>query len=224
MNHNPRYNPNRYIIYRHSYEIIYDTNYMNYLNYSPRVIYHPVQTFFRSNLYPETTYSENETYYPEISYLSGLPNIPSIPNNPSYPRTENRNNNLAHNRFSSTTTDRYPEQNWRRSETIRPPPGFEQLLDSNFFQALYPLINTSFEDVPVIISEQQFESLETITSQNIEEDSNCTICQDRLRSQPSVKILPCHHMFHIDCAKQWLCRTSCKCPICRYDVRESLNP
>ena len=41
----------------------------------------------------------------------------------------------------------------------------------------------------------------------------CGICMDSFHETEKVKILPCEHIFHIDCMSQWL-QTKKNCPFC----------
>jgi len=58
-----------------------------------------------------------------------------------------------------------------------------------------------------------------VTSHDIEanESNECSICLDDLViGQPALRI-PCGHLFHEDCVKDWL-RKSNECPVCRYEL------
>lgn len=52
--------------------------------------------------------------------------------------------------------------------------------------------------------------------------NNCAICQDAI-SSGGCKIRHCGHEFHRNCLTNWF-GMSVRCPVCRQDVRESLNP
>ena len=41
----------------------------------------------------------------------------------------------------------------------------------------------------------------------------CGICMDSFHETEKVKMLPCEHIFHIDCMSQWL-QTKKNCPFC----------
>ena len=49
---------------------------------------------------------------------------------------------------------------------------------------------------------------------SVDDEDECTICFDRLSSQPNVTPLECGHVFHSKCIDQWL-QTKSDCPICR---------
>jgi len=48
------------------------------------------------------------------------------------------------------------------------------------------------------------------------EEEKCAICWDTLSSQKA-KLLPCHHIFHTPCLRQWLI-VSMNCPACRHSL------
>lgn len=51
----------------------------------------------------------------------------------------------------------------------------------------------------------------------VNENKECTIClEDLEEGQPAVRI-PCGHLYHEHCIKDWL-RTSNECPACRYEL------
>ena len=74
-----------------------------------------------------------------------------------------------------------------------------------------PVIDTE-EDVKIIISEDDFKTLKEI---DIEEEY-CSICLDSINTK--AMILPCNHVYHKGCIKEWLCNHSNKCPICKNET------
>ena len=46
-------------------------------------------------------------------------------------------------------------------------------------------------------------------------ETDCTICFEKLTFGTEVVKIPCNHNFHIKCIKQWFCNESTSCPICR---------
>lgn len=52
---------------------------------------------------------------------------------------------------------------------------------------------------------------------------NCTICLDSFKHRDKALILPCIHIFHTDCIKNWF-KTQNTCPICKFKMDvNSLN-
>lgn len=74
---------------------------------------------------------------------------------------------------------------------------------------------TTFEDVKVTLTREQFEALDDVNVSHGE----CSVCMDDLSEGQEVKRLPCRHAFHRECIYNWLCRESTKCPVCRTDTR-----
>lgn len=81
--------------------------------------------------------------------------------------------------------------------------------------------NPTFEDVAVTLTPDDFEKLDH-GKYNIE-DGICNICMDKLEHDIISTKLACQHCFHQQCVKEWLCNYNVHCPVCRQDVRESLN-
>jgi hypothetical protein len=114
----------------------------------------------------------------------------------------------------------------------------------NSIQYITRFINSSddyeslenLEDVKVTISEGDFDKLDHLIIQNdCSNDCNCDtltrcvssgechVCLDGFKVGDTKVILKCKHYFHKDCIYKWLCYEKTNCPICRYDVRDSLN-
>ena len=58
----------------------------------------------------------------------------------------------------------------------------------------------------------------------LDEEVDCVICQDEIRSRQHCTILKCNHTFHKKCISRWLVN-DCQlptCPCCRMDVREMI--
>lgn len=51
----------------------------------------------------------------------------------------------------------------------------------------------------------------------------CTICYVAFEEQERIAILPCEHVFHIECIKEWL-RRKPNCPLCKADSLSQLRP
>jgi hypothetical protein len=93
------------------------------------------------------------------------------------------------------------------------------------------LVSTAFDPEnfsPVIIrpTEQQISmATEQLRFGNIRDPYNtvCPIRQERFnQDEPVLQILPCSHLFSPEPLRQWF-RTSVRCPLCRYDIR-NYNP
>ena len=52
------------------------------------------------------------------------------------------------------------------------------------------------------------------------EKKNCVICLEDFKTGDKATILPCIHMFHNNCIKNWLKKQNC-CPICKFKITEA---
>ena len=65
------------------------------------------------------------------------------------------------------------------------------------------------------VSEGPSLSLSMFGDDDDDEDSeDCTICFAPLMDGDRVGVLPCNHLFHVDCLKEWLQRRNV-CPLCQ---------
>ncbi|XP_004287233.1 PREDICTED: uncharacterized protein LOC101295849 [Fragaria vesca subsp. vesca] len=51
----------------------------------------------------------------------------------------------------------------------------------------------------------------------------CYICLAEYEEGDKIRVLPCHHEYHMSCVDKWLKEIHGVCPLCRGDVREGLN-
>lgn len=59
------------------------------------------------------------------------------------------------------------------------------------------------------------------TAEELEKADSCIICRDTLWE--GSKKLPCSHVFHLDCLKNWVVMQQC-CPTCRADIPANPTP
>eukprot|EP00735_Rhodelphis_limneticus_P004648 TRINITY_DN16269_c0_g1::TRINITY_DN16269_c0_g1_i1::g.3137::m.3137 TRINITY_DN16269_c0_g1::TRINITY_DN16269_c0_g1_i1::g.3137 ORF type:complete len:161 (+),score=-2.71,sp/Q9LZV8/ATL74_ARATH/34.57/5e-11,zf-RING_2/PF13639.1/1.6e-14,zf-C3HC4_2/PF13923.1/7e-08,zf-C3HC4_3/PF13920.1/3.8e-07,zf-rbx1/PF12678.2/2.7e-06,zf-C3HC4/PF00097.20/2.1e-06,zf-RING_5/PF14634.1/5.4e-06,zf-RING_UBOX/PF13445.1/0.00034,zf-Apc11/PF12861.2/0.036,Baculo_RING/PF05883.6/0.035,RINGv/PF12906.2/0.066,zf-C3HC4_4/PF15227.1/0.064,Rtf2 len=69
------------------------------------------------------------------------------------------------------------------------------------------------------LSTEQFKRLEVVSALSVTQ-RECTICLDRYSTCPSLRRLPCGHLFHDSCLKTWF-KEHHKCPNCRYNVKDN---
>lgn len=51
-----------------------------------------------------------------------------------------------------------------------------------------------------------------------QEDEECAICKMDFEDGDSLKEMPCHHHFHVECIEKWLGMSNF-CPLCRYELK-----
>jgi hypothetical protein len=111
--------------------------------------------------------------------------------------------------FSNLMTDEYADM----------PP----LIALDDFEFQVPVANR-FVDVKVVLTEEEFNSLETNEYSYFHYSSkicDCLICMNEFKSDDIVLKTCDEHIFHKDCIQSWLCKESNKCPICRNDIGNS---
>ncbi|KAG5722318.1 hypothetical protein E4T56_gene9365, partial [Termitomyces sp. T112] len=58
-----------------------------------------------------------------------------------------------------------------------------------------------------------------------EAQDECAICLCEFEKGEKIRVLPCHHIFHLDEIDQWLIKRKKLCPVCKSDVTQpSLSP
>lgn len=85
--------------------------------------------------------------------------------------------------------------------------------------------NYIYEDVKIILSEEQFNNLEckSFKELNLNESKECLICIENFNEDDDIIKIPCNHIFHKNCIKSWVCEESNKCPICRIEIDKGIQ-
>ena len=55
-------------------------------------------------------------------------------------------------------------------------------------------------------------------SREEEEEEECPICLECYKENDPVKILPCKHVFHEECARSWIVNIRGTCPLCKQGI------
>ena len=55
-----------------------------------------------------------------------------------------------------------------------------------------------------------------------EDKKRCTICLEDFKNNDDTIILPCIHIFHEECIKNWM-KQNDSCPICKYQIKTEIN-
>jgi len=114
------------------------------------------------------------------------------------------------------------------------PPGFHFVnsrpIDDNFFNFFneslrnYHLADSSMDnpvdnDVLTALPEFQIEDVNKLP----QEKRDCVVCLTKYENNDKAIILPCTHLFHSDCIKDWFNKQN-TCPICKFKIdRNSIN-
>ena len=87
---------------------------------------------------------------------------------------------------------------------------------------IFNFINGSqtYEDIKVVLTEEQFNHQKHYFFKELKCDDlkECLICMQEFENEDEVTKITCNHIFHKNCIKNWVCRESNKCPICRLEV------
>ena len=70
------------------------------------------------------------------------------------------------------------------------------------------------------ISAEQFEKLpiKKYKKEKYSENFQCIICMEEFKEKEKIKLLPCGHIFHPNCIKEWLMKQK-SCPFCKSEIR-----
>ena len=107
---------------------------------------------------------------------------------------------------------------------------YDEFLEDDVPLEYFDLPEDFLEPVKVQLTKREFENLPMrVMSKKLKkelniEDKVCPICQDEIKPRCHCTILKCGHMYHKNCAREWLTKQCEKptCPMCRKDVRETL--
>jgi len=70
-------------------------------------------------------------------------------------------------------------------------------------------------------TEEFVNSLSNVMLTNKEIQENCSVCLDNFKEELKGCKLPCGHIFHEDCIKEWLSKHNNRCPVCRVEFQAS---
>ncbi len=78
--------------------------------------------------------------------------------------------------------------------------------------------NMNYEDVKIVMNEEEFNNLPRIQFNSECLNQDCTICMESFENEETLLKTPCEHCFHEECIKNWFLKESIKCPFCRKEV------
>ena len=79
-----------------------------------------------------------------------------------------------------------------------------------------------YEDVIVHATQEVIDQTTRQTTLIVDAEENCSVCQDQMKKDESVRTLGCNHVFHKACIDPWLLTRSVLCPTCRHDIRDDM--
>jgi hypothetical protein len=85
--------------------------------------------------------------------------------------------------------------------------------------------NSQMENVKLTIKPEIIENIPKRKFKDCETkikdiNSKCTVCQASFENDDEIRILPCEHIYHIDCIDNWLTNYNYLCPCCREPAAE----
>ncbi|KAK6512759.1 hypothetical protein TWF506_008926 [Arthrobotrys conoides] len=93
---------------------------------------------------------------------------------------------------------------WNQQEMDRI---LSQLMDQHQGNAPPPASEESIRNLPKV----------KVTKAEVDDGSECVVCQDEFKVDDEVVKLPCRHIYHEECVTRWL-ETHDACPICRTPI------
>lgn len=76
------------------------------------------------------------------------------------------------------------------------------------------------QDVKLIVSDEELDKLQVVIFSELQTDEkSCSICLDEFVPESQLYTIPCKHLFHTSCLKDWVAENY-KCPVCRGDIAE----
>jgi len=102
-------------------------------------------------------------------------------------------------------------------------PQFVIFNNSFGFSGLNDFLNRAFHQHqptgPPPASKRALESLPQVEviKDLLQQQQECYICQENFEIGEKISVLPCSHLFHVDCVMKWL-KEHNTCPVCRYEL------
>ena len=119
---------------------------------------------------------------------------------------EHNQKTLEHNQKRLEDNQKMLEENEKRIKEIE---AILNNMNNNFYT--FPIKENSNELIEELeIDEKLIHNIEI-------EKNKCIICLNNYKIHDKISYLPCLHIFHCDCIKEWL-KISNKCPLCKNKV------
>lgn len=68
------------------------------------------------------------------------------------------------------------------------------------------------------LSEEQYNNVNKTKATKDQQHQLCSICYYNIKEEEQINLLPCKHIFHCDCIKEWLLKEK-NCPMCKQELQ-----
>ncbi len=126
---------------------------------------------------------------------------------------QNQNQQEMPNMFFNLSNNRNRSNRIRNISINDLSSGFLDNFFNEFLQRMGSRENPTDEDILNELPETQIEDVNKLDP----EKKNCIICLEDFKNGDKAIILPCIHLFHNECIKNWL-KTQNTCPICKFKL------
>jgi hypothetical protein len=140
-------------------------------------------------------------------------------NNNNYNNNNNNNNNMVRNQNMSAIFNNIYSM-------FQNNPIFSSLIDFNSSRNFMDILEEIQSNNNHPVSEeilQQLPEIDVDLSKLDDDNKNCVICLQDFQNGEKATFLPCFHIFHTECIKNWL-QNENTCPICKFKLTlDNLN-
>ncbi|KAF7728184.1 hypothetical protein EC973_006578 [Apophysomyces ossiformis] len=102
----------------------------------------------------------------------------------------------------------------------QPHPAFSALSENPTYEDLLWLSSVLGPARPTTTTQAAIDAALPVVSWSDDTKKNmtaerCPVCLDDFVLKQPVRVLKCHHVFHMECVDRWLCEAQNSCPVCR---------
>jgi len=95
-----------------------------------------------------------------------------------------------------------------------------EMMNQNIFNMISENSVNITEKHPLPLTILNRLNVNLIKKDNLKNDNECIICQEKFKLGEKYILLPCFHNYHENCIKQWFSLNN-KCPICNHNVEDN---
>ena len=172
---------------------------------------------FENNNQPRNNNNVNSNVF--IEYSTTGPNGQRIVQRYQGGNPQNQNQQEIPNMFFNLNNNNNRRNRIRNISINDLSSGFFENFINDFIQRMGNRENPTDEEILNELPETQIEDVNKLDP----EKKNCIICLEDFKNGDKAIILPCIHLFHNECIKNWL-KTQNTCPICKFKLTgENMN-